>query len=54
MAKEILAIPEESLNEVIIVIRTGLNYVKFTEYKDDISDETIEQLKHWCDKMEIE
>ena len=49
MAKEILAIPEESLNEVIIVIRTGLSYVK-----DDISDETIEQLKHWCDKMEIE
>ena len=45
MAKEILAIPEESLNEVIIVIRTGLSYVR-----DDISDETFD----WCDKMEIE
>lgn len=45
MAKEILAIPEDNLLEVIAVIRAGLTIV-------DVSLETIEQLTRWCDEEE--
>lgn len=42
MAKEFLAIPEQHLHEVIIVIRTGLAYAT-------ISDEVRERLREWCE-----
>jgi len=53
MAKEILAIPEEKLSEVIAVIRTGLEYVDdgYDELPT-ISDETREQLTKWCNDEE--
>jgi len=53
MAKEILAIPEEKLSEVIAVIRSGLEHVD-DGHNDlsTISDETREQLTEWCDKEE--
>jgi len=41
MAKEILAIPEESLPEVIAVIRQGLRYV-------NVSRATRWSLLEWC------
>ena len=44
MAKEILAIPEESLPEVIRVIRAGLP-------SKNVSNETKDRLIEWCDKM---
>ena len=43
MAKEILAIPEENLFEVITVIRAGLNRVF-------VSRETRELLLQWCNE----
>lgn len=52
MAKEILAIPEERLAEVIKVIRAGLEFVDSGEYLPQISDETREQLEKWCDSEE--
>ena len=52
MAKEILAIPEESLPEVIRVIRAGLTYFRLPS--KNVSDETKDRLIDWCDKMEIE
>lgn len=45
MAKEILAIPEDKLSEVIAVIRAGLVIA-------DVSSETIEQLTKWCNEEE--
>ncbi len=45
MAKEILAIPEGSLVEVIKVIRNGLKHSK-------VSNETRRNLKQWCDEEE--
>jgi len=47
MAKEILAIPEERLEEVINVIRAGLVVYKGTKA---ISKETRKQLLKWCDE----
>ncbi len=47
MAKEILAIPEERLIEVIAVIRAGLEIT-------ETSDETREQLMKWCNEEEEE
>jgi len=44
MAKEILAIPEEFLADVIRVIRAGLEHV------DYCYSETREQLNKWCDE----
>lgn len=49
MAKEILAVPEGSLLEVIKVIRTGLKSLKNDRA---ISKETREQLTKWCDEEE--
>lgn len=46
MAKEILAIPEEHLAEVIKVIREGLKHLP------EISDETRTQLSRWCHEEE--
>lgn len=40
---EILCVPEDNLNEVIIVIREGLKHV-------NVSNETREQLTKWCDE----
>lgn len=45
MAKEILAVPEEHLAEVIRVIRTGLTFAT-------LSKEVREQLTEWCDSEE--
>lgn len=45
MSKEVLAIPEQHLAEVIKVIRAGLGCCK-------VSDEVSEQLKHWCDEYD--
>lgn len=45
MAKEILAIPEEQLLEVVKVIRAGLQVV-------DVSRETSDNLTNWCNDEE--
>ena len=45
MAKEILAIPEEQLLEVVMVIRAGLQVV-------DVSRETFDELTKWCNEEE--
>ena len=47
MAKEILAVPEGKLTEVIAIIRAGLHCVD-----EQVSDETREQLSEWCDDEE--
>lgn len=41
MAKEILVVPEECLEEVIKVIRAGLEHV-------EVSEEVRENLVSWC------
>lgn len=46
MAKEVLAVPEESLKEVIAVIRSGLSHNKW------ISQDTRDNLTEWCDREE--
>jgi hypothetical protein len=45
MAKEVLYVPEESLEEVIRVLRAGLKV-------ETVSEETREQLTKWCDEEE--
>jgi hypothetical protein len=45
MGKEVLAIPEEFLQQVVQVIRRGIEEV------DDLDDEVREQLERWCDRM---
>ena len=45
MAKEILAIAEEDLPEVIAVIRAGLSQV-------EVSEDVRSQLIKWCDDEE--
>ena len=45
MAKEILAIPEEDLEEVIEVIRAGLKAIK-------TSNDVWVNLNKWCDEEE--
>jgi hypothetical protein len=47
MAKEILAVPEQHLEDVIYVIRRGLQSTK-----KGISKEVVEQLTKWCDDEE--
>jgi len=47
MAKEILAVPEEYLGDVIYVIRRGLMFTK-----KGIDKEVFEQLTKWCDNEE--
>lgn len=55
MAKEVLAIPEECLGEVIRVIRAGLKAV--TVIKDQgtpsptaVRKATVRQLQTWCNE----
>lgn len=45
MASEILAVPEENLAEVVIIIRAGLN-------AEEVSPEVSERLGAWCDDIE--
>lgn len=42
MGKEVLAIPEENLREVILVIQIGLKHV-------DVSADTKSNLIAWCE-----
>lgn len=44
MAKEILAIPEENLKDVIGVIRNGLKVT-------NVSNDTKTNLNEWCEDM---
>lgn len=44
MAKEILSIPEEYLEEVILIIKTGLLH-------SDVKEEVYERLMDWCKSM---
>jgi hypothetical protein len=46
MAKEILAIPEEYLEEVITIIRTGLKNSK------KLTPQVKKQLEKWCKEEE--
>lgn len=46
MASEILAIPEEQLQEVITVIRNGLTITS------NLNEKTIIRLTEWCDGEE--
>lgn len=50
MAKEILAVPEEHLADVIKVIRAGIEVISFDQ--DSVDSEVIEQLTKWCDSEE--
>ena len=45
MAKEVLAIPESHLSEVIAIIRAGLSVLE----SSNITDETRIYLREWCD-----
>lgn len=47
MASEILAVPEDRLEEVIAIIRCGLK-----SYTGRISKDTRKGLKTWCDEEE--
>ncbi len=49
MTKEVLAIPEENLEEVIMIIRAGLNTLKASER---ISKDTETNLEKWCKEEE--
>lgn len=49
MAKEILAIPEHLIPEVILIIRAGL--FLYTD-NQTVSDKTRDNLRQWCDDME--
>jgi hypothetical protein len=48
MAAEVLSIPEESLAQVIEIIRAGCDHF------EDVADfeETVERLREWCDAEE--
>jgi len=50
VAKEVLAVPEEHLADVIKVIRSGLDVVGFD--KGEVHPEVVEQLTKWCDEEE--
>lgn len=51
MAKEILSIPEEKLNEVIHIIKLGIKaYQNSNHSKSPKPSETIEMLQKWCDE----
>ena len=49
MTSEVLVVPEEYLQEVILVIRTGLKHIK---PKKTISRTTRSQLAKWCKEEE--
>ena len=46
MATEILPIPEDDLQEVIDIIRTGIVHTK------NVSTSVKENLEQWCDEEE--
>jgi hypothetical protein len=45
MAREVLAVPEQHLEDFIKVIRAGLSHT-------DVDEEVREQLTDWCDDEE--
>lgn len=47
MGKEVLAIPEEKLEEVIWIIQAGLQY-DYAFGDSPVSDETRKSLDKWC------
>ncbi len=49
MATEVLNIPEEDLEQVILVIRRG---IQKSEESGGVAQRVIEQLKKWCDDQE--
>lgn len=51
MAKEILSIPEDKLDEVVQVILLGIRVVR-DESIDDVSDDVIKNLEDWCSDIE--
>jgi len=53
MGKEILAIPEEDLAEVIRIIREGLDHL-ITQHQLFYNDRVVIMLNEWCDEMEDE
>lgn len=52
MAKEVLAVPEEHLEEVIKVIRAGLEHFYYGPRHPGVDPEVREQLLKWCDEEE--
>jgi len=51
MANEILAVPEEKLEEVINIIRLGIKeYNDSSYFKSPYPQETIEMLERWCEE----
>lgn len=57
MSKEILAVPEDKLREVIYIIRMGIAYSQAVPLDPlhnikSISYETISSLHVWCDQEE--
>jgi len=52
MAKEILAVPEDNLEEVIKVIRAGLDLLKRVPVGKEISEDTRRNLEKWCKEKE--
>ena len=50
MASELLAIPEEYIEDVILIIRTGIRHrAKMSKTMAEI--EATKQLEKWCRKM---
>jgi hypothetical protein len=49
MANEILSVPEEDLEEVILVIRRG---IAESEKSGGVKQRILEELKKWCDEEE--
>ena len=47
MAKEILSVPEEHLEDVIYVIRRGLRSTQRSVHED-----VVKSLTEWCDEEE--
>ena len=52
MGKEILAIPEEKIMEVVQVIRGGIEYTLAFDPESKVSSETVDRLIEWCDSHE--
>jgi len=52
MASEILAISEEHLEEVIMVIRRGLDEFYYGPRNPGVNPELRKQLLKWCDEEE--
>jgi hypothetical protein len=52
MASEILAVPEEHLEEVIKIIRMGLEHFYYGPRHPGVHPDVREQLLKWCDDEE--